>query len=119
MDFGAVNNEHIRMGELDKVVAECRVMANKLGLRISWSIKKRTATAFLKYNGHVVWSNSFTNDMPHQVLCAMYAGVQAELYKRVKENNESIARMRQAELERMAEKKIMDMPSWQERRNIK
>ena len=119
MELRKGNNEYVRLGELDKVVSECRVIANKLSLTISWRIKKRNATAFLKYNGHIVWQDSFTNDMPHMVLCSMYAGVQQELYKRTMENNESIARMRQLELERIAEKKIQDMPSWQERRNSK
>jgi len=119
MELRSGNNEYVRLGELDKVVAECRIMANKLGLIISWRMKKRTATAFLKYNGHIVWQGSFTNDMPHHVLCNMYAGVQAELNKRTKENHESIMRMQQMELERQAEKKIMDMPTWQERRNSK
>jgi len=107
------------MGDLDKVVGECREMANKLGLIIAWRIKKRTAAALLKYDGHIVWQATFTDDMPHQVLYNMYAGVQAELNKRTKENHESIMRMRQMELERQAEKKIMDMPTWQERRNSK
>ncbi|KGO88397.1 hypothetical protein Q765_00325 [Flavobacterium rivuli WB 3.3-2 = DSM 21788] len=119
MELHSVNNEYVRLGELDKVVSECRVIANKLSLIISWRIKKRTATVFLKYNGHIVWQNNFTNDMPHMVLCNMYAGVQQELYKRTMENNESIARMRRAELERLEEKRVMNLPSWQERRNSK
>ena len=114
-----LDSGYITTGELDQVVAECRIMANKLGLVIKWSIKKKTATVYLKYNGSILWQDSYPNDTPHMIIIFMYAGVQAELNKRTKENHDSIIRMRQLELQRIEEKRVMDMPTWQQRRNAK
>jgi len=116
MNFlGQLESGYLQINDLDKRVVECRIMANKLGLVIKWRIKDRTATALLKYNNHIMWRQDFTDDLPHKILCKMYAGVYTELSRREKENHEAVLRMRKLEEERNEEKRIMQMPSWQDR----
>lgn len=118
MDYmGQLGSGYLQVNDLNRTVVDCRVMARKLDLIITWRIKNRTATAFLRYNGHKVWNYTFTHDYPHMVLCLMYGGIYTELCRRDKENQDAILRMRQVEEQRNQERKVMNMPNWQERHN--
>lgn len=106
----------LSVGELDKIIAECRSMAMKLGFMLKWRIKKRTATAFITFNHNPVWKYEFTGNTPHMIICQMYCGVHAELTRRIKENHEAIIRMRIAEEERAKERAIANLPTWGDKR---
>ena len=108
---------YLQINDLNKKLRECRSMAYKLGFTIRWRIKNRTATALLKYNHtHIVWKGNFTHDMPHMVICLMYHGVYTELFRREEENRIAALRMKQLEEERNKERKVMNMQSWQDRK---
>lgn len=117
MDYRAngLQTGFLQIGELDKMVRECRSMASKLGLMLNWRVKKRTATAFIKFNHHVLWKAEYTNDTPHMVIVLMYFGVHAELKRREKENQEAILRMKELEQQRQEEKRVAGLPSWKDR----
>jgi hypothetical protein len=107
---------YFQVREMEKIYRECRTLAFKHSFVIKWSIKERTATAYLKFNGSVIWKADFTHEMPHMVTLLMYLGVHAELTHREKLNQESIIRMRIAEEEREKERRIANMPGWGEGR---
>lgn len=112
-----VESGYIHISDLNRIVADCRLLARKLDLTIGWRIKNRTTTGILRYNGHVVWRDSYTNELPHIVLFMLYNGIFTELSRRDKENRESIIRMRQLEEERNRERQVSNMPDWSQRRN--
>ena len=89
------------INDLDILVRECRLKANSLGLMISWHIKKRTGTVFLKYNHHIMWQASYTDKLPHIIVIMMYCGLYTEICKREKVNLEAAEKMRQVEHERL------------------
>lgn len=104
------------LGDLEKLVIECRATAMRLGLTIRWRMKKRTATALIKKDNRIIWQYNYTNDLPHMALCMMYCGVHAELSRREKERNDTIERMRQAEEEHRKQREVINMPNWADRK---
>jgi len=118
MDFKKrLDGGYLLISDLDRIVRECRSIAASLGFTVRWKIKDRTVTAFIKYNfKHVVWTKSYTHDLPHIAMALMYEGVYLELIRREKDNREAVLRMRIIEQERAEERRIQSLPSWDERR---
>jgi len=107
---------YFQIREMDKIYRECRTLAFKHSFVIKWSIKQRTATAYLKFNGSVMWKADFTHEMPHMVIVLMYLGIYTELTRREAENQAAIIRMRIEEEEREKERRIAALPGWGENR---
>lgn len=113
MDYkNRYQSQYTQVRELNDLVADCREMALHLGFMLSWRIRQRTATAYIKFSGGIIWKAEYTGRMPHSTIINMYCGLHEELVRRVEENRKSIEQMRLAEEERQREREIMNKPDW-------
>lgn len=116
MDYGRTYlHTFSQLGDIDKLVDDCRTMARGLGFVLRWKMRSRTATVYLKQGYRTVWSYAHRHDYPHMAMCYIYCATHAELTRRYNEHITAIERMKMAEMEKNKEREVANMPSWAER----